>query len=99
MQQGDEVLDFVGHVSAEQHLEHDKFWLEAKKPEVPNTLRSDPEFEFSAKVSNLLELSKLAPFQDQLQSRAITLQSKRSEGGQLRATGRHSSGGPICCYF
>ena len=55
----------------EKHLKHDEFWLKAKKPEVPNTLRSDPEFEFSAKVSNLLELSKLAFQTDS--TRVITL--------------------------
>ena len=55
----------------EKHLKHEEFWLNAKKPEVPNTLKKDPEFEFSAKVSNLLELSKLAFQTDS--TRVITL--------------------------
>lgn len=44
----------------EAQLEHDAFWLHEKKPHVPNTLDQDPEFAFSAKIKNLLELSKLA---------------------------------------
>ena len=55
----------------ELHLKHEEFWLKAKKPVVPNTLKSDPQFEFSAKVRNLLELSKLALQTDS--TRVITL--------------------------
>ena len=44
----------------EKQLQHEEFWLKAKKPEVPNSLSEDAEFPFSTKVRNLLELSKLA---------------------------------------
>ena len=44
----------------EAQLKHEEFWLNARKPEVPNTLSEDGEFPFSTKVKNLLELSKLA---------------------------------------
>jgi hypothetical protein len=44
----------------ERQLKHEEFWLETKKPEVPNTLSEDQEFAFSTKIRNLLELSKLA---------------------------------------
>lgn len=44
----------------EKQLEHEAFWLKTKKPDVPNMLSKDPEFAFSAKIKNLLELSKLA---------------------------------------
>ena len=44
----------------EKQLQHEEFWLKAKKPEVPNTLSEDAEYPFSTKVKNLLELSKLA---------------------------------------
>ncbi len=44
----------------EKQLEHEEFWLKTRKPEVPNTLSDDREFAFSTKISNLLELSKLA---------------------------------------
>ncbi|MBT5813405.1 MAG: DUF1552 domain-containing protein [Opitutales bacterium] len=44
----------------EAKLEHEKFWLDTKKPQVPNTLSEDQEYAFSTKVRNLLELSKLA---------------------------------------
>lgn len=44
----------------EKQLQHEEFWLKATKPQVPNTLSEDPEFAFSTKVKNLLELSKLA---------------------------------------
>lgn len=47
-------------VELEKQLEHEAFWLSAKKPEVPDTLSRDPEFAFSAKIRNMLELSKLA---------------------------------------
>ena len=44
----------------EKQFEHEAFWLKTKKPDVPNTLSEDPEFTFSAKIRNMLELSKLA---------------------------------------
>jgi hypothetical protein len=44
----------------EQQLRHEAFWLERKKPQVNHTLRQDPQFAFSTKIQNLLELSKLA---------------------------------------
>lgn len=47
-------------VELEKQLEHEEYWLKAKKPEVLNTLSEDQEFAFSAKIKNLLELSKLA---------------------------------------
>ena len=55
----------------EKQLKHEEFWLEAKKPVVPDTLSTDQEFAFSAKVSNLFELSKLAFQTDS--TRVITL--------------------------
>ena len=44
----------------ESQLHHEKFWLEAKKPKVENSLSEDKQFEFSTKVRNLFELAKLA---------------------------------------
>ena len=44
----------------EADFEREQFWLATKKPSVPNTLSSDPEFAFSTKIRNLLELAKLA---------------------------------------
>jgi hypothetical protein len=44
----------------EAQLKHEEFWLETKKPEVPDTLAADPEFSFSTKIRNLFELSRLA---------------------------------------
>lgn len=44
----------------EKQIEHEAFWLKTRKPAVPNTLSEDPEFAFSAKIRNMLELSKLA---------------------------------------
>ena len=44
----------------EAKLEHEQFWLDTKKPQVPNMLSEDQVYAFSSKVSNLLELSKLA---------------------------------------
>ena len=41
-------------------LEHEEFWLNAKKPKVDRTLKSDREFAFSSKIHNLFELAKLA---------------------------------------
>lgn len=43
-----------------QQLDHETFWLQTAKPEIPNQLRTDPEFAFSAQIQNMLELSKLA---------------------------------------
>ena len=55
-------LDSYRRVIAElkAQLKHEEFWLDTRKPEVPNTLSDDSEFPFSTKVKNLLELSKLA---------------------------------------
>ncbi len=44
----------------EKQLEHQTFWLNAKKPKVENSLSDDKEFGFSTKVKNMLELAKLA---------------------------------------
>ena len=44
----------------EVRLNHEKFWLETKKPKVENSLSEDNEFKFSNKIRNLFELSKLA---------------------------------------
>jgi hypothetical protein len=44
----------------EAQLEHEKYWLNTKKPVVERSLSSDREFEFSAKVHNMFELAKLA---------------------------------------
>lgn len=44
----------------ESQLQHEAFWLTAKKPTVENSLSTDTEFEFSTKVQNLFELAKLA---------------------------------------
>ena len=44
----------------EAQLEHESFWLKAKKPVVANPLIEDREFAFSSKIHNLLELAKLA---------------------------------------
>ena len=44
----------------EKQLEHEAFWLNTKKPEIPNTLSEDPKYAFSTKIKNLFELSKLA---------------------------------------
>lgn len=55
-------LDVYRSVIAEMEaqLEHEEFWINAKKPVVANTLSDDKEFEFSTKVKNMLELTKLA---------------------------------------
>lgn len=44
----------------ESKLEHEEFWLNTQKPLVTNTLSDDKEYEFSTKIKNFLELSKLA---------------------------------------
>lgn len=41
-------------------LDREKFWINTKKPIVANSLSTDREFEFSTKIKNLFELSKLA---------------------------------------
>ncbi len=55
----------------EARLEHEKFWLTAKKPAVPDSLSNSAGFAFSTKVRNLFELSKLAFQTDS--TRVITL--------------------------
>ena len=55
----------------EARLQHEEFWLKAKKPEIPNTLSTDPQFAFSTKVGNLLELARLALQTDS--TRVITI--------------------------
>ncbi len=58
-------------VELEKQIEHESFWLDTAKPVVPNTLSDDPEFAFSTKIANLLELSKLALQTDS--TRVLTL--------------------------
>ena len=41
-------------------LDHEKFWLNTKKPKVQKTLSGNQEFAFSTKIRNLFELAKLA---------------------------------------
>jgi hypothetical protein len=55
----------------EKQISHESFWLDTAKPEVPDTLSNDPEFAFSTKIENLLELCKLAFQTDS--TRVITL--------------------------
>lgn len=55
----------------EAQLDHEKFWLNAKKPIIEKSLSEDPEFTFSTKVSNLFEIAKLAFRTDS--TRVITL--------------------------
>ncbi|MGI9441498.1 MAG: DUF1552 domain-containing protein [Rubripirellula sp.] len=55
----------------EASFRREQFWLETKKPRVPNTLSDDQEFAFSTKIRNLLELAKLAFQTDS--TRVITL--------------------------
>jgi hypothetical protein len=57
----------------ENQLQHEEFWLKAKKPEVPNSLSHDAEFPFSTKVKNLLELAKLALRTDSTRILTISL--------------------------
>ena len=65
----DSYATVVGELEAS--FRREQFWLETKKPRVPNTLSDDQEFVFSTKIRNLLELAKLA-FQTDL-TRVITL--------------------------
>ncbi|MCR9197683.1 MAG: DUF1552 domain-containing protein [Planctomycetaceae bacterium] len=55
----------------EAGFRREQFWLETKKPRVPNTLSEDQEFAFSTKIRNLLELARLAFQTDS--TRVITL--------------------------
>lgn len=41
-------------------VNRERFWLSSEKPKVANSLSNDKEFEFSAKIRNLFELTKLA---------------------------------------
>ena len=59
----------------EAQLKHEEFWLNTRKPEVPNTLSDDGEFPFSTKVNNLLELSKLAFQTDSTRVISIVIQN------------------------
>ena len=65
----DSYRNVIGEL--EKQLAHEAFWLETKKPDVPNTLSTDSEFAFSTKVGNLFELAKLAFQTDS--TRVITL--------------------------
>ena len=55
----------------EKQIAHESFWLDTAKPDVPGTLSDDPEFAFSTKIENLLNLSKFALQTDS--TRVITL--------------------------
>jgi hypothetical protein len=44
----------------EVQLDREKFWLRTQKPKVISSLSRDKEFEFSTKIQNLFELTKLA---------------------------------------
>lgn len=55
----------------ESQLEHEQFWMAARKPVPPFQLSDDREYAFSAKVKNLFELSRLAFQTDS--TRIITL--------------------------
>ena len=65
----DSYATVVGELEAS--FRREQFWLETKKPRVPNTLSDDQDFVFSTKIRNLLELAKLA-FQTDA-TRVITL--------------------------
>ena len=65
----DSYATVVGELEAS--FRREQFWLETKKPRVPNTLSDDQEFVFSTKIRNLLELAKLAFQTDS--TRVITL--------------------------
>ena len=55
----------------EVQLNHEKFWLNTRKPKVEKSLSDDKEFVFSTKIRNLFELAKLAFRTDS--TRVITL--------------------------
>ena len=48
----------IGELEAQ--LNHEKFWLNTRKPKVEKSLSDDKEFAFSSKIRNLFELAKLA---------------------------------------
>ena len=48
----------IGELEAQ--LNHEKFWLNTRKPKVEKSLSDDKEFVFSTKIRNLFELAKLA---------------------------------------
>ena len=58
-------------VELEAQLNHEKFWLNTRKPKVEKSLSDDKEFVFSTKIRNLFELAKLAFRTDS--TRVITL--------------------------
>ena len=55
----------------EKQLTHEQFWINTEKPKVQESLSDDPQYAFSTKLQNLLELSKLAFQTDS--TRVITL--------------------------
>jgi hypothetical protein len=59
----------IGELEAQ--LNHEKFWLNTRKPKVEKSLSDDKEFVFSTKIRNLFELAKLAFRTDS--TRVITL--------------------------
>ena len=59
----------IGELEAQ--LNHEKFWLNTRKPKVEKSLSDDKEFAFSTKIRNLFELAKLAFRTDS--TRVITL--------------------------
>ena len=59
----------IGELEAQ--LNHEKFWLNTRKPKVEKSLSDDKEFIFSTKIRNLFELAKLAFRTDS--TRVITL--------------------------
>jgi len=68
-----EKLNSYSTVIAElrTQIEREKYWLNTKKPVVEKSLSEDKEFEFSTKIRNLFELTKLAFRTDS--TRVITL--------------------------
>jgi hypothetical protein len=65
----DSYKTVIGELEAQ--LNHEKFWLNTKKPKVEKSLSDDKEFTFSTKIRNLFELAKLAFRTDS--TRVITL--------------------------
>ncbi len=59
----------IGELEAQ--LNHERFWLNTRKPKVEKSLSDDKEFVFSTKIRNLFELAKLAFRTDS--TRVITL--------------------------
>lgn len=57
----------------ENRLNHERFWLETKKPVATETLSRDPRFAFSTKVRNLFELAKFAFQSDSTRIMTISL--------------------------